>query len=52
MRNTMNTLTSTTLASTRTTAVGSLSLCRLSMGMNVGMIWCRQITISKGEDLI
>ncbi len=51
MRNTMNTLTSTTLlASTRTTAVGSL--CSLSMGMTVGMRWCRQITLSKGEDLI
>jgi len=51
MRNTMNTLNSnTTLLTTRTTVVGSL--CSLSMGTTVGMRWCRQITLSKGEDLI
>jgi len=50
MRNTMNTLTSTTLLTTRTTAVGSL--CSMNMlGMTVGS-WCRQTTLSKGEDLI
>ena len=50
MRTTMNTTTSTTLlASTRTTAVGSL--CSLS-SMTAGMRWCRQTTLSKGEDLV
>ena len=48
MRNTMNT-TSTNLVTTRTTAMGSLCSLR---SVTVGMSWCTQITLSKGEDLI
>jgi len=55
MTTTMNTLNSTTLLMTNTTSM--LSLCSLSMGMDVltvgtvGMRWCRQNNLSKGEDL-
>lgn len=56
MTTTMNTLNSnTTLLMTNTTSM--LSLCSLSMGMSVltvgtvGMRWCRQNNLSKGEDL-
>ena len=56
MTTTMNTLNSnTTLLMTNTTSMRSL--CSLSMGMSVltvstvGMRWCRQNNLSKGEDL-
>ncbi len=57
MTTTMNTLNSnTTLLMTNTTSM-TTSLCSLSMGMSVltvgtvGMRWCRQNNLSKGEDL-